>query len=63
MPRYLDLRATSAARQIRSHSFGKSMPATCAACGSRLVAVMPGSVLASRHQNFPYGSIRKSTRL
>ena len=31
------------------------MPAALAACGNRLVAVMPGSAFASRHQNFSGG--------
>src|SRR5262249_1355604 len=53
----------SAALQIRSRSLGNSIPATFAACGSRLFAVMPGSELASRHQKCPSGSIRKSIRL
>ena len=44
-------------------SDGKSMPAALAACGSRLVAVRPGSELASRHQNSPAASRRKSMRL
>ncbi len=36
--------------QIFASRVEKSMPAAFAACGSRLVAVMPGSELTSRHQ-------------
>ena len=52
-----------APRQIRSRSSGNSMPAAFAAWGNRLVAVMPGNEFASRHQNPPALSRRKSVRL
>ena len=55
--------AVRAPRQIRSRSSGNSMPAAFAAWGRRLVAVMPGSEFASRHQNPPAVSRRKSVRL
>ena len=38
------------------------MPAAAADCGSRLVAVMPGSVFTSKQKNSPSGVKRKSTR-
>src|SRR3989475_283116 len=49
-------------RQMRSHNSGNSIPAARAACGRRLVRVMPGSVLASRQKMSPSGLNRKSTR-
>jgi hypothetical protein len=50
-------------RQTVSQSSGNEIRMAAADCGSRLVAVMPGSVLASRTQRPPEGSMRKSTRL
>ena len=38
------------------------MPAAAAACGMRLVAVMPGSVFASRQKSSPAAVMRKSMR-
>ena len=57
------LTATKAPRQILSSSSENSIPATLAACGNKLVAVMPGNEFASRHQNPPFTSRRKSIRL
>jgi len=41
-------RRSSASWTIRSHNSGNEIPAAAAACGMRLVCVMPGSVFASR---------------
>jgi hypothetical protein len=38
----------SASFAMRSQSTGKSIPAAAAPCGTRLVAVIPGNVFASR---------------
>ena len=38
------------------------MPTTAASCGTKLVGVMPGSVLISRNQSFPSASRMKSAR-
>jgi hypothetical protein len=43
-------RPFSAPRHILSKSCGNSIPAALAACGNRLVAVIPGKEFASKHQ-------------
>ena len=43
----------TAPRQIRSQSSPNSTPIAAALCGIRLVAVIPGRVLTSRHQSPP----------
>ena len=45
---------------MRSQRSGNKTPAAAAACGMRLVGVMPGNVLASKHHGWPDGSSRKS---
>ncbi len=55
--------ASTAKRQIRSHNSPNPTPIAPADCGSRLVAVIPGRVLTSKHQNRPASSRRKSDRL
>src|ERR1700739_1315852 len=53
----------SARRQISEQSSENEIPTAAAALGSRLWAVIPGNVFASRHQMPPCGSRRKSIRL
>src|SRR2546428_8970116 len=52
----------SAARQIRSHNSGNSIPAAPADWGMRLVRVIPGRVFTSKQTNSPSAVKRKSTR-
>ena len=47
---------------IFSHSSSYPIPMAAAAWGRRLVGVMPGRVLASRHQGVPLSSRMKSKR-
>ena len=61
--RYFVPRFSAARRQIRSQSSTNSIPTPFADCGSKLVAVIPGRVLTSRHHSPPSGSSRKSDRL
>src|ERR1700730_765691 len=53
----------NAKRQISAHNAGNAIPTAAADFGSKLRAVIPGNVFASRHQNFPASSILKSARL
>jgi len=52
----------TAASAIRSQSVGKSIPIAAAACGTRLVPVIPGRVFASRQKSPSVGWSRKSMR-
>ena len=45
---YLDVLDEYASWVIRSHNSGNEIPAAAAACGMRLVSVIPGRVFASR---------------
>src|SRR5689334_358703 len=55
-PRRVDF----ASATMRSQKLLKSIPSAAAACGTRLVPVIPGDVLASRQNSSPLDVIRKS---
>jgi hypothetical protein len=48
---HLALCRSNAKRQISAHNSGNAIPTAAADFGSKLRAVIPGNVFASRHQN------------